>query len=45
MEMASTDVAPTCRSWPIRGSATLTIVTSMIDMNMASTNTTLTATF
>ena len=45
IEMLSTAVALTSKSRPMVGSATLTIVTSMIDMNMAATKTTLTATF
>ena len=45
MEMLSTAVGVTEKSRPMVGRATLTIVTSMIDMNMAATNTTLTATF
>ena len=45
IEMLSTAVGLTPNSRPIVGSATLTIVTSMIDMNMAATKTTLTATF
>ena len=45
IEMLSTAVGLTPKSRPMVGSATLTIVTSMIDMNMAATKTTLTATF
>ena len=45
IEMASTAVADTLNSRPMVGSATLTIVTSMMLMNMAATNTTPTATF
>ena len=45
IEMLSIAVGLTAKSRPIVGSATLTIVTSMIDMNMAATKTTLTATF
>ena len=43
--MLSTAVGLTRNSRPIVGSATLTIVASMIVMNMAATNTTPTATF
>src|SRR5262249_26689424 len=45
IEMLLTAVGVTPKSRPMVGSATLTIVASMIDMNMAATNTTLTATF
>ena len=45
IEMLSMAVGETAKSRPIVGRATLTIVTSMIDMNMAATKTTLTATF
>ena len=45
IEMLSTASGVTWKSRPIVGSATLTIVTSMIEMNMAATKTTLTATF
>ncbi len=45
IEIASTAVALTPNSRPMVGSATLTIVTSMMDMNMAATKTTPTATF
>ena len=45
MEMLSTANGVTAKSRPMVGRATLTIVASMIDMNMAATNTTLTATF
>src|SRR5258708_27121398 len=43
--MLATDVDGTRNVRPIVGSATLTIVTSMIVMNIAATYTTLTATF
>ena len=43
--MLSTAVGLTWKSRPIVGSATLTIVASMIDMNRAATKTTPTATF
>ena len=43
--MLSTAVGLTWKSRPIVGSATFTIVASMIDMNMAATKTTPTATF
>ncbi len=45
IEMLSTAVGLTAKSRPMVGRATLTMVTSMIDMNMAATKTTLTATF
>ena len=45
IEMLSIAVGVTAKSRPMVGKATLTIVTSMIDMNMAATKTTLTATF
>ena len=45
IEMASTAVGLTSKSRPMVGSATLTIVTSMMLMNMAATKTTPTATF
>jgi hypothetical protein len=45
MEMLSTAVGLTENSRPMVGKATLTMVTSMIEMNMAATKTTLTATF
>ncbi len=45
IDIESTAVGVVWKSRPIVGSATFTIVTSMIDMNMAATNTTLTATF
>ncbi len=43
--MLSTAVGLTAKSRPIVGSATLTMVTSMMLMNMAATKTTPTATF
>ncbi len=43
--MLSTAVALTLKSRPMVGSATLTIVVSRIDMNIAATKTTPTATF
>ena len=45
METLSTAVGLTEKSRPMVGSATLTMVVSMIDMNMAATETTLTAIF
>ena len=45
METLSTAVGLTEKSRPMVGSATFTIVVSMMDMNMAATKTTLTATF
>ena len=45
IDTASTPAGLTPRSWPMVGSATLTMVTSMMLMNIAATNTTLTATF
>jgi hypothetical protein len=45
MEMLSTAVGVTAKSRPMVGRATLTIVTSMMLMNMAATKTMLTATF
>jgi hypothetical protein len=45
MEMLATDVGLTENSRPIVGRATLTIVASMMLMNIAATKTTLTATF
>src|SRR5580693_474373 len=45
METLATEVDSTWKLRPIDGSATLTIVTSMIVMNIAATYTTLTATF
>ncbi len=45
MEMLSTAVGLTENSRPMVGRATLTIVTSMMLMNIAATKTTLTATF
>src|SRR5690242_10574215 len=45
MEMPSTAVALTPKSRPMVGSATLTIVASRMDMNIAATKTTPTATF
>ena len=45
IEMPSTAVGLVWKSWPIVGNATFTIVTSMMLMNIAATNTTLTATF
>ena len=45
IEIVSTAVALTLKSRPMVGSATLTIVASMMLMNMAATNTTPTATF
>ncbi len=45
IEMPSTAVGLTWKSRPIDGSATLTIDVSMIEMNIAATKTTLTATF
>src|SRR5580704_3169143 len=45
MEMLATEVDSTWKLRPIDGSATLTIVASMIVMNIAATYTTLTATF
>ena len=45
IEMLSTASGLTPKSRPIVGRATFTIVTSMIDMNIAATKTTLTATF
>ena len=45
IEIVSTAVADTLKSRPMVGSATLTMVTSMMLMNMAATKTTLTATF
>jgi len=45
METLSTAVGLTEKSRPMVGRATLTMVVSMMDMNMAATKTTLTATF
>ena len=45
IEMVPTAVGVTRNSRPMVGRATLTMVASMIDMNMAATKTTLTATF
>src|SRR4051812_21498003 len=45
MATASNDSARTSNSWPIVGRATLTIVMSMMFMNIAATKTTLTAIF
>ena len=45
MEMLATEVDATSKVRPIDGSATLTIVASMIVMNIAATYTTQTATF
>ena len=45
MEMLSTAVGLTSKSRPMVGSATLTIVASMMLMNMAATKTTPTTTF
>ncbi|MGD0605636.1 MAG: hypothetical protein ABSA53_18810 [Streptosporangiaceae bacterium] len=45
IEMLSTEVALTLKSRPMVGSATLTIVVSRMDMNIAATKTTPTATF
>jgi hypothetical protein len=45
IETVSAAVVATLKSRPMVGSATLTIVASMMLMNMAATNTTLTAIF
>ena len=45
METALTAVGATSKVRPMLGSATFTIVTSMIDMNMTATKTAPTATF